>query len=275
MEAIAICFLHSYANPDHEQKVAEEIGKYWPEVTVVASHQISREWREYERTNTAALCAYIQPIARKYLSRMESTLSQSGFDGSFYVMQSNGGIDTLRAAMATPITMVESGPASGVLGAAALGKLLGEENLIALDIGGTTAKCSLIDHGRVAVTSQYMIEENSTSAGYPIMTPVVDIVEIGNGGGSIAWVDEDTKLHVGPKSAGALPGPVAYGKGGAEPTTTDANLMLQRINPNYFIGGEIKADMVSVRDAFERVGGKIGISAEEAARGWCELPTIT
>lgn len=267
VEAIAICFLHSYANPDHEQKVAEEIGKYWPEVTVVASHQISREWREYERTNTAALCAYIQPIARKYLSRMESTLSQSGFDGSFYVMQSNGGIDTLRAAMATPITMVESGPASGVLGAAALGKLLGEENLIALDIGGTTAKCSLIDHGRVAVTSQYMIEENSTSAGYPIMTPVVDIVEIGNGGGSIAWVDEDTKLHVGPKSAGALPGPVAYGKGGAEPTTTDANLMLQRINPNYFIGGEIKADMVSVRDAFERVGGKIGISAEEAARG--------
>ena len=267
VEALAVCLLHAYANPAHEQELTAAIHRLWPELPVVTSHQITREWREYERSNTAVLCAYVQPIAREYLSRMEAKLSASGFNGSFYVMQSNGGIDTLAAAMATPITMVESGPASGVLGAAALGKLIGEENIIALDIGGTTAKCSLIDHGRVEITSNYMIGQNKFSAGYPIMTPVVDIVEIGNGGGSIAWVDEDAKLHVGPKSAGALPGPVAYGKGGTEPTSTDANLMLRRINPNYFIGGEIDADMQAVQAAFENVGARAGISAEEAARG--------
>lgn len=267
VEAIAVCLLHAYANPDHELAVCAEINKLWPEVSVVASHQITREWREFERTNTSALCAYVQPIARDYLDRMENELKTSGFDGAFYVMQSNGGIDTVAAAKATPITMVESGPASGVLGAAALGKLIGEDNIVALDIGGTTAKCSLIDHGRVEVTSQYMIERSQVSAGYPIMTPVVDIVEIGNGGGSIAWVDPDRKMHVGPQSAGAMPGPVAYGKGGTEPTTTDANLMLSRINPDYFIGGEIQADMDAVEASFGRLGEELGLSAQDAARG--------
>lgn len=267
VEAIAVSLLHAYANPSHEAELSAAIKQRWPEVSVVASHQITREWREYERTNTAALCAYVQPTAKEYLQKMENRLNEEGFGGSFYVMQSNGGVDTVDAAKATPITMVESGPASGVLGAAALGKLIGEENVIAIDIGGTTAKCSLIDNGRVEITSQYMIEKSKTSAGYPIMTPVVDIVEIGNGGGSIAWVDEDSKLHVGPESAGALPGPVAYGKGGTEPTTTDANLMLQRINPNYFIGGEIEADMAAVEAALTRVGADLGLSASETARG--------
>lgn len=267
VEAIAISLLHAYANPSHEQILKAEVQRLWPEVSVVASHQITREWREYERTNTAVMCGYVQPLAEEYLSKMEKQLAEKGFNGSFYVMQSNGGIDTVKSAKETPITMVESGPASGVLGAAALGKLIGEENIIALDIGGTTAKCSLIDQGRVEITSQYMIGRSKTSAGYPIMTPVVDIVEIGNGGGSIAWVDDDNKLHVGPKSAGAVPGPVAYGNGGTEPTTTDANLLLARINPNYFIGGQITADMASVREAFEGIGNKLGLSAEETARG--------
>lgn len=267
VEAIAVCLLHSYANIEHERRLCEEISERWPEVSVVASHQITREWREYERTNTTVLCAYVQPIAKEYLQRMEDKLIAEGFVGAFYVMQSNGGIDTIESAKATPITMVESGPASGVLGAAALGKLIGEPNIIALDIGGTTAKCSLIDNGRVEITSQYMIEQSRLSAGYPIMTPVVDIVEIGNGGGSISWVDEDKKLHVGPQSAGAMPGPVAYGKGGTEPTTTDANLMLQRINPDYFIGGEITADMEAVTESFEVMGSEMGISPQDAARG--------
>lgn len=267
VEAIAVCFLHSYANPEHEQQVCEHIKTLWPEVSVVASSQISREWREYERTNTAALCAYVQPAAERYLSRMEHTLGERGFDGSFYIMQSNGGIDTVKAVKQTPITIVESGPASGVLGAASLGKMLGIENIIAFDIGGTTAKCSLIDHGHVATTSQYMIERSDRSAGYPIMTPVVDIVEIGNGGGSIGWVDDHGKMHVGPQSAGALPGPVAYGKGGIEPTTTDANLMLARINPNYFIGGEITADMQAVEAAFQRLGDQLNMTPQEAALG--------
>ena len=267
VEAIAISLLHAYANPSHEQILKAEVQRLWPEVSVVASHQITREWREYERTNTAVLCGYVQPLAEEYLSKMEKQLAEKGFNGSFYVMQSNGGIDTVKSAKETPITMIESGPASGVLGAAALGKLIGEENIIALDIGGTTAKCSLIDQGRVEITSQYMIGRSKTSAGYPIMTPVVDIVEIGNGGGSIAWVDDDNKLHVGPKSAGAVPGPVAYGNGGTEPTTTDANLLLARINPNYFIGGQITADMASVREAFEGIGNRLGLSAKETARG--------
>ena len=267
VEAIAICLLHSYANPEHEISVVKELRRLWPEVSVVASHEISREWREYERTNTAAVCAYVQPTTEKYLGKIEDRLASEDFPGSFYVMQSNGGIDTVTATKRTPISIVESGPASGVLGAAALGEALGIKNIIAFDIGGTTAKCSLIDNGQVAITSQYMIEKSTKSAGYPIMTPVVDIVEIGNGGGSIGWVDEHGKMHVGPQSAGALPGPVAYGKGGIEPTTTDANLMLQRINPDYFIGGEIKADMSAVEASFTKLGAKLNLSARDAARG--------
>ena len=267
VEAIAVCLLHAYANPAHEQRILAAIAKAWPEVSTVASHQISREWREYERTNSTVLSAYVQPIAENYLDRLEAKLTAGGFSGSAYIMQSNGGVDTVAAAKATPITMVESGPASGVLGAAVLGELIGERNIIALDIGGTTAKCSLIDDGRVQVTSKYMIEKSRESAGYPIMTPVVDIVEIGNGGGSIAWVDEVGRMHVGPKSAGAQPGPVAYGNGGTEATTTDANLMAGRINPDYFLGGEITADMKGVRAAFKRLGKRLGLAPEEAARG--------
>ena len=267
VEAIAVCLLHAYANPDHEQKVAKRISELWPEVAVVSSHQLTRQWREYERSNTTAVCAYVQPIAASYLNKMESELASRSFDGTFYVMQSNGGVDTVAATKRIPITIIESGPASGVLGAAALGELLGIENVIAFDIGGTTAKCSLIDRGKVSITNQYMIEKSAQSSGYPIMTPVVDIVEIGNGGGSIGWVDNHSKLHVGPRSAGAEPGPVAYGRGGTEPTTTDANLMLSRINPDYFIGGEVKADLGAVSRAFSQLGKPLGIDAIEAARG--------
>lgn len=266
VEAIAISLLHAYANPAHEQELRSAVQDAWPEVSIVASHQISREWREYERTNTAVLSAYVQPIANKYLSSLSSRLDERGFNGAAYIMQSNGGIDTFEMARETPITMVESGPASGVLGAAVLGRLISEPNIIALDIGGTTAKCSLIDRGRVQVTSKYMIEKSRKSAGYPIMTPVVDIVEIGNGGGSIAWVDEAGRLHVGPQSAGAVPGPVAYGQGGSEPTTTDANLLVGRIDPKFFLGGEIEANMGAVRESFERLGLNLNLSAEDAAR---------
>ncbi|MEM9168422.1 MAG: hydantoinase/oxoprolinase family protein [Pseudomonadota bacterium] len=267
VEAVAIAFLHAYANPAHEVAAAETVKRLWPDVSVVASHEISREWREYERTNTAAVCAYVQPLTDAYLTDMETRFSDDGFAGPFYVMQSNGGVYTIARTKRTPISIVESGPASGVLGAAALGRFLGLEDVIAFDIGGTTAKYSLIDKGEVSVTSRYMIEQDARSAGYPIMTPVVDIVEIGNGGGSIGWVDKHRKLHVGPQSAGAAPGPVAYGQGGTEPTTTDANLLLRRINPDYFIGGEVAADMSAVEAAFERLGAPLGLSAVEAARG--------
>ena len=267
VEAIAICFLHSYANTSHEKAALAEVEKLWPGVSAVSSHQITREWREYERTNTAVLSAYVQPIAERYLSRLAGGLKDKGFQGSPYIMQSNCGVDSLESVSKIPITMVESGPASGFWGAAELGKLIGEKNVLALDIGGTTAKCSLIENGEVKIKTDYWIERDRTSAGYPIMVPVVDLVEIGNGGGSIAWVDDFGKLHVGPQSAGAMPGPAAYGRGGDKATTTDANLWLGRINRDYFCGGEIDADMEAAGKAIKAVGEKLGVDADEAARG--------
>jgi len=267
VQAVAISLLHSYANTTHEAAALAEVARLWPEVSVVASHQITREWREYERSNTAVLSAYVQPVAARYLGRLDDGLKAQGFAKSPYIMQSNCGVDSLAATSAVPITMVESGPASGFWGAAELGKLIGEPDILALDIGGTTAKCSLIEGGEVRIMTDYWIERSRKSAGYPIMVPVVDLVEIGNGGGSIAWVDDFGKLHVGPQSAGALPGPAAYGKGGTEATTTDANLWLGRINRDYFCGGEVEADIAAAEKALAAVGEKLGVSTDEAARG--------
>ena len=177
-------------------------------------------------------------------------------------MQSNCGVDSLEATSAIPITMVESGPASGFWGAAELGKLIDEPNILALDIGGTTAKCSLIEGGEVRIMTDYWIERSRKSAGYPIMVPVVDLVEIGNGGGSIARVDDFGKLHVGPQSAGALPGPAAYGKGGTQATTTDANLWLGRINSDYFCGGAINADMQATETALQELASRLSVSVD-------------
>jgi N-methylhydantoinase A len=182
-------------------------------------------------------------------------------------MQSNCGVDTVKSARQIPITMVESGPASGVWGAAALGRLIGEQNDIAIDIGGTTAKCGLITNGQVKLNTNYVIERSETSAGYPVIVPVVDLVEIGNGGGSIAWVDEFSRMHVGPQSAGAVPGPVSYGIGGTDATTTDANLVLGCINPNYFCGGTMTADMPAVERAMDKLGTELHLSRQDVARG--------
>jgi N-methylhydantoinase A len=267
VEAVAICFINSYASPVHEVAALEQVKRLWPEVSVVASHQITREWREYERMNTAALSAYVQPIAHRYLDRLTGCLSEAGMTCPPYIMQSNCGVDTVKSARQIPITMIESGPASGVWGAAALGRMIGELDVIAIDIGGTTAKCGLITGGQVKLNTNYMVERSETSAGYPVMVPVVDLVEIGNGGGSIAWVDDFKRLHVGPQSAGAVPGPVSYGAGGTEATTTDANLALGVINPNYFCGGTMVADMPAVEGALGRLSATLGISPQEAARG--------
>ncbi|OIO93041.1 MAG: 5-oxoprolinase [Anaerolineae bacterium CG2_30_64_16] len=267
VEAIAICFINSYANPAHEEAVLAKVKELWPQVSVVASYQITREWREYERTNTAVLSAYVQPIAHRYLDRLTGCLAEAGMSCTPYIMQSNCGVDTVKSAREIPITMIESGPASGVWGAAALARLIGEPNAIAIDIGGTTAKCGLITQGEVKLNTNYMVERTETSAGYPVTVPVVDLVEIGNGGGSIAWVDEFQRLHVGPQSAGAVPGPVSYGAGGTEATTTDANLALGRINPDYFCGGTLVADMAAVDRALDRLATTLSTGRQEAARG--------
>jgi N-methylhydantoinase A len=267
VEAIAICFINSYANPAHEEAVLAKIKELWPEVSSVASYQITREWREYERTNTAVLSAYVQPVAHQYLDRLTSCLSEAGMRCTPYIMQSNCGVDTIKSARQIPITMIESGPASGIWGAAALGRLINEQDAIAIDIGGTTAKCGLITKGEVKLNTNYFVERTETSAGYPVMVPVVDMVEIGNGGGSIAWVDEFQRLHVGPQSAGAVPGPVSYNIGGTEATTTDANLALGRINPNYFCGGTMIADMAAVDKALGKLAAILSTDQREAARG--------
>jgi N-methylhydantoinase A len=267
VEAVAICLLNAYVDPTHEEAVLRRVRELWPQVSVVASHQITREWREYERTSTTVLSAYVQPVAERYLVRLAESAAGAGFGGQLYVMQSNCGVDSVEQTRQVPITMVESGPASGIWAAAELGNLIGDRNVLALDIGGTTAKTSLIVDGRVKIMTDYWIERTRRNAGHPIMVPVVDLVEIGSGGGSIAWVDDFGKLHVGPQSAGAVPGPVAYARGGTEVTITDANLGLGRINAGYFCGGELDADMAAVDAALDRLAERLEVSRPEAGRG--------
>ena len=230
--AIAISFLHSYKNPTNERKVKEYILKNLKDVPVTASHELIREWREYERTNTTVLNSYVQPITTKYLDNLERSLYKS--KSKKFIMQSNGGLTSFSDSKSTPINMIESGPVAGVFGASLLGKIINEPNIIAFDVGGTTAKCSLITNNEIKVTTDYYIEKNEKNSGYPVKIPVVDIVEIGNGGGSIAWIDELGSLKVGPTSAGSFPGPLSYGKGGNKVTTTDANLYLGRLSAENF-----------------------------------------
>lgn len=267
VEAVAISCLHAYQNPAHEQKIAALLQELLPNVSIICSHEVNREWREYERTSSTVLSAYVMPITQNYLNNLEEKLGTKGLQSSPHLMQSNGGITTLSDVKKNPITIVESGPASGMLGAAELGKVIGRKNLIVLDIGGTTAKCSLIENGLLKITTNYKIEQSRTQAGYPIQTPVIDIVEIGNGGGSIAWVDAGGKLHVGPKSAGASPGPVAYGKGGKSLTTTDANLFCGRIHPDFFLGGKAKPDTESLQTAFGEMASQLNTDTSEVANG--------
>ena len=244
VESIAVCYINLYANEFHERETVEYVKKLWPDVFVCPSVDIIKEWREYERTSTVALNAYVMPVASSYINNLNFRWSEAGVKGSRYIMQSNGGTTTFEQAKSTPVNVVESGPVAGVFGASILGKMIGEPNIIAFDVGGTTAKCSLIDNGEVKVTTSYYIEKDERHAGYPIMAPVVDIVEIGNGDGSIAWIDEVGSLKVGPASAGALPGPVAYGKGGTQPTTTDANLIAGRLSAKNF---DMQVDVDAVR----------------------------
>lgn len=269
VEAIAISYLHSYVNPLHEQKTAELIQSLWPEINITASHEVTKEWREYERTNTAVLNAYVKPIAATYVDKLFHKLQENKTNGNNYIMQSNGGTTTFNQAKHTPINLVESGPVAGIYGAAVLGELLQEDNIIAFDIGGTTAKCSLISNGEVKITTDYYIEKSERTAGYPIKVPVVDIVEIGNGGGSIAWIDETGSLKVGPQSAGSTPGPVAYNQGGTEPTTTDANLFIGRLSKENF---DYEVDLKKVETAInEKIAKAFNTSAEEAAMGIIQL----
>jgi N-methylhydantoinase A len=265
--AIAICFLHSYANPAHELRCAEIVRTVGPDVFVTMSHEVTMEWREYERTSTAVLNAYVQERASTYVGRLAQELADTGIRDRLFIMQSNGGTMSFRRAAKTPITMIESGPVAGVIGASVIGGLIGSDNIITLDIGGTTAKTSLIQGGELQLTTEYRIERRPDYPGYPIKAPVVDIVEIGAGGGSIAWFDQAGKLSVGPQSAGAVPGPACYPNGGKEPTVTDSNLVAGRIDPDYFLGGEIAVSLERARAALDRIARPLDVEVEEAALG--------
>ena len=265
VEAIAVQFLHSYAAPEHEAEAAAYLRARLDGVAVNASHEITREWREYERANTAVLNAYVQPIVQRYFDTLEAGLGALGLDCPMVAMQSNGGTTSFGWAREHPITLLESGPAAGVNGAALIGRLCGEPNVIYLDIGGTTAKCSTIEDGEPAVTTDYRLEATRIRYGYPVRVPVIDIVEIGAGGGSIAWFDEGGTLCVGPRSAGADPGPACYGRGGTEPTVTDAKLITGVLNPANFAGGRLSLDIALARAAMGKIAQGLGCSVEEAA----------
>ncbi|MEW6398000.1 MAG: hydantoinase/oxoprolinase family protein [Bacillota bacterium] len=265
VEAVAVCFLHSWANPAHEKRCGEILRQELPGVSITLSCELISEWREYERTSTTVLNAYVQPAAVRYLGSLSRELREMGMQGEPYAMQSNGGTATFTRAAETPINLVESGPVAGAMGAAALGEVVGQPNLITMDVGGTTAKTTLIHRGRVRVTTEYRVAWNPYVAGYPVKVPVVDIVEIGAGGGSIAWVDSVGTLHVGPQSAGADPGPACYGRGGQEPTLTDANVVAGRIDPGRFLGGEFPLDGDRARTALEKIARHFSITVEEAA----------
>jgi N-methylhydantoinase A len=271
VEAVAVCFLHSYANPDHEARCGALLRDLVPDIPVTLSHEICQEWREYERTNTTVLNAYVQPIAVHYLNTLENDLGDMGMGPVEHIMQSNGGIATFEMACQAPIRTCESGPVAGVIGAAVIGDLLGEPNIISLDIGGTTVKSSLVENSVPKITTDYKIEYRRDWEGYPIKVPTVDIVEIGAGGGSIAWIDKAGSLRVGPVSAGAVPGPACYDAGGEKPTVTDANLVVGRINPDYFLGGEIRVSMDKARQSMQEIAGFLDMSIEEAAMGVIRL----
>jgi len=266
VEAIAVVLLHAYANPEHEKRVGALITQRNVNVYVSLSHEILREFREYERTSTTVINSYVGPIIGDYIGELKSKLSDNGFDGSFLIMQSNGGTMSADTAIEKPVAMMESGPVAGVIGCAQLGKSIGYADVISFDMGGTTAKASLIAGSEVRIATGYHI--GGEGVGHPMMLPVVDIVEVGTGGGSIAWIDAAGGLKVGPLSAGSAPGPVCYGNGGAEPTITDANLVLGRLDADNFLGGRMKLDLQGARRAIEeRIAKPLGLSVEAAALG--------
>ena len=266
VQAIAILFLHSYRNPDHEKRAKRIVEQAYSDLFVTASHELSQEYREYERTSTTAANAYVGPRVRSYLGEMDSHLKDVGFGGTFLVVQSTGGLFDLDEAQTSCIRMLESGPAAGVIGSKTLCANIGIRNAIAFDMGGTTAKAGVIHNGEVLMTGGALV--GGYASGLPLQIPMIDIQEVGTGGGSIAHIETGGSLRVGPESAGAQPGPVCYGLGGAEPTVTDCNLILGRLTPERFLGGEMPLDAVAAHKALEdRIARPLSLGVIEAADG--------
>ena len=279
VEAIAVCFLHGYLNGAHERRAGQIIREEFPDVLLSLSSEVAPEIREYFRASTTAINASVGPVARRYLQSIQERLRARGIHAELLVMQSHGGVLTAAAAAEKPVFLVESGPAAGVIAAAYLGDLLGFQDIMSFDMGGTTAKMGLTQRGLPRVTKEYEVGARATAhlgigrgSGYPITTPVIDLVEIGAGGGSIAWVDSGNVLRVGPRSAGAEPGPACYGRGGTEPTVTDAQVVLGRLDPAYFLGGDMQLDAdAAARAIDEQCAYPLGLSTVQAANGIVEI----
>ncbi len=270
VSSVAVCLIHAYSDPAHERRIGEILARVCPGMFVSLSHDILREYREYERTSTTALNAYVGPRVRDYLDRLEGFLSDGQFGGSIQIMRSNGGTMSLGQARVQPVTMMESGPVAGMIAAGRIAEILGLEQCIGFDMGGTTAKASLITDGAPEVSEDYYI--GGYSRGQPMQLPVVDIVEVGAGGGSIAWTDARGGLHVGPESAGADPGPACYGKGGHVPVVTDADLVLKRLNADRFLSGRMGLDTALSEVAIkEKIGDPIDLSVADAALGIAKI----
>ena len=263
--AVAVCLLNAYANPAHEQRLARLIGESLPGVLVTCSHQVAREFREFERASTTVLSAYVQPVIDGYLHRFENKLADAGFKGRFTVMQSNGGRLPAEAMRTSAITALYSGPAAGVVGATRQAARSGFKDLITFDMGGTSTDVCLVQEGRPSLASESEID------GLPIRTPVLDIVSVGAGGGSIAWVDDGGMLRAGPQSAGADPGPACYGRGGQQPTTTDAHVVIGTIRPEGFLGGKMKLDAAAARRVYAPLAERFSLSVEQAASAALQL----
>ena len=270
VEAIAVCFLHAYRNPAHEQQAGAIIRAALPDMAVSLSSDVVSELWEYQRLVTTCANAFVQPLMDRYVQRLERELWQRGFRGALYLMHSAGGLVSPATARAFPIRLLESGPAGGGLATAFFGALAGHTDVISFDMGGTTAKACLIEDGRAATAAEMeaaRVHRFKKGSGLPIKAPVIDMIEIGAGGGSIASIDEVGLLRVGPHSAGADPGPACYGRGGTRPTVTDANLLLGYYDPAFFLGGRMALDLAAAARALESVGTPLGLSAIEAASG--------
>ena len=282
VEAVAICFLHSYANPAHERQVAEILRAALPGRFISISSEVLPEIREYERTSTTVVNAYIGPVVARYLRSLQARLKDDGIGARLLMMQSSGGTLDVERVIAKPAQVVESGPAAGVVGAARLGVHAGYRDIITFDMGGTTAKASLIEDGKVVGTDEYEvgggISLNSKlvkGGGYALKLPVIDVSEVGAGGGSIVRVDAGGALKVGPHSAGAIPGPACYGLGGEEPTVTDANVLLGYLNPESLAGGAVRIDLARARAAFRPVTDILKCDVLDAAYGVHRLANAT
>ncbi len=275
VEAIAVCLLNSFANPAHELAIKAIIEKKAPGLPYSISFEVLPEIKEYERTSTTVINAYVMPIVATYLRALRKGLDAAGIPARLLLMQSNGGLTTDRAAAEKPMNIIESGPAGGVVGAGKLAEVKGLEKIITFDMGGTTAKASMVESGRVMRSQEQSVGAGimagsrlMTGAGYVCKVPAIDLAEIGAGGGSHVWIDKGGALQIGPESAGARPGPVCYGLGGTVPTVTDANVVLGYINPKHLVGGALKIDAERARAALEaQIAKPLGLSVEQAALG--------